>query len=475
MSTITKPTTTKLRIRGIRSYRKCTFCLGVLVISFIVVLLCRFNYFQEASHESNFSDSSTSSQSFATANVESHNQLIISDPKCQNDSVKKRWSDRIVPSSNVQSMFNCDMPDATCRYYFPNNFFDEKCGIGKAYVKHIADAEAMRKNFTLWRDMPSVGFPTLTMDNLCFTTDEKSSKREKSDRKRSKRAKEDRKRRPTHLIGPKVSDYEMKTLNDIGEHFQLESNTRCLTERLSMIHVHKSGGSSLHRSFDKLKNLNQATAKIQRHKWFTPTKENASKRKGISSGDSQIINSTIESLSYVTKYPVVSFGTHNHVMFAVVRDPVERFISSIGQAMGGEGSQRNKIGPTLHTACIKSTSAKTLKCMAKYVQKHGFWIELHFTPQVLDISFTTVWQDIPIAIFSFAELPSILKYLGSPNERQRNGSSPKYRAHSVLTNMTVSDYDDEALQIVCEIYQMDVIMQRSLGIEVPKCDPFIPK
>lgn len=40
--------------------------------------------------------------------------------------------------------------------------------------------------------------------------------------------------------------------------------------------------------------------------------------------------------------------------------------------------------------------------------------------------------------------------------------------------MSVDDYDEESLRVVCEIYEMDVRMQRSLGIEVPRCDPFIP-
>ena len=157
-----------------------------------------------------------------------------------------------------------------------------------------------------------------------------------------------------------------------------------------------------------------------------------------------------------------------------MRDPTERFISSIGQALGATGSTGNHIGPILRKACIKETSKETLKCLAHYVQDHGFWIELHFTPQVVDISFTTMWQDVPIAIFPFKELKTILTYFGRGNVHGRNGSGKGYRSDDVLTNMSVDDYDEESLRVVCEIYEMDVRMQRSLGIEVPRCDPFIP-
>ena len=47
--------------------------------------------------------------------------------------------------------------------------------------------------------------------------------------------------------------------------------------------------------------------------------------------------------------------------------------------------------------------------------------------------------------------------------------------YKILTDMSVDDYDKETLEIVCGIYEMDVIMQRSLGMEVERCDPYVPK
>ena len=69
------------------------------------------------------------------------------------------------------------------------------------------------------------------------------------------------------------------------------------------------------------------------------------------------------------------------------------------------------------------------------------------------------------------ELQKLLDYLGSADHK----SKARGRPHPVLTNMTVEDYDEETLHIVCNIYEMDAIMQRSLGMEVPRCDPFISK
>ena len=177
----------------------------------------------------------------------------------------------------------------------------------------------------------------------------------------------------------------------------------------------------------------------------------------------------MKSLKKATTYPSDHFKAQDHVLLAVVRDPTERFISSIGQAMGGKGSKRNLIGPILQKTCIKSTSADTLKCMAKYVRDHGHWIELHFAPQAIDIAFTVMAQDVPIALFSFKNLQNLIDYLGSGDAESKQRDRP----HPVLNSMSVQDYDEESMRIVCQIYQMDVIMQRDLGMEVPNCDPYI--
>lgn len=176
-----------------------------------------------------------------------------------------------------------------------------------------------------------------------------------------------------------------------------------------------SGSTSLHRPYDVMNNKMDTTTTMRR-KLFTPKKSvsahmGAKVVGGMPSKTAQkMYNCTLESTLQATTYPATKFGEYDHTIFAVVCDPTERFNSSIGQAMGGEGSQRNMIGKTLQKECIKSTSALTLACMARYVRDHSFWIELHFTPQVIDISFTTIWQNIPIAIFPFKEFKNILQY-----------------------------------------------------------------
>lgn len=367
--------------------------------------------------------------------------------QCDDEESSNRWSDREWPASTVQSLVNCDLSDTKCTYFYPANFFDAKCGLGKKFSKYVEQIEKKRMNGTLWNNMPSVGFPTITMDRVCF--DETGRRVELEDGTKSTKETDE-----LHNIGLQKND----------------DGSRCMTERLSFLHVHKSGGSSLHAAFNAFNR--SPSAQVHRHKFYTPS----SLPIPPSEAESHHRQKAGKSVEHATKYPTGQFNSEQHVIFALMRDPTERFISSMGQAMGANGSTANRVGPKISQACIdaESTPASTLKCVAKYVKDHTFWVELHFTPQVLDISFATLYKDVPIAIFPFTEIKTVLDYFGKGNIQFRNGKSERYRTDKVLTDMTVDDYDDESLQIVCELYEMDVLMARSVGIEIPRCDPHIP-
>lgn len=141
--------------------------------------------------------------------------------------------------------------------------------------------------------------------------------------------------------------------------------------------------------------------------------------------------------------------------------------------MGASGSTNNQISTTLKQTCLTDDSRETLRCAIQYVKTHGFWIELHFTPQILDIAFSTMYLDVPVAIFPFGELTNILTYFGLSKLHARNGNNEKYRPSKVLTSMSVENYDEDMIREVCILYAMDVVMQRGLGYNVSYFDEYV--
>merc|ERR1712150_61443 len=167
------------------------------------------------------------------------------------------------------------------------------------------------------------------------------------------------------------------------------------------------------------------------------------------------------------------WGEKDHTLIGIIRDPADRFISAIGQAMGGIGSSRNGVALKLRRECIMRTSKETLRCVINTVKHNGTWIEIHFTPMALEVSFATMYKDIPVALFPFKVVPLLMYELGEdPHEKKKDGKNPGYRKNIVLTNMTLSDYDDQMMHDLCIIYKLDIIFLRHLGYAT-RCDTFI--
>jgi hypothetical protein len=177
-----------------------------------------------------------------------------------------------------------------------------------------------------------------------------------------------------------------------------------------------------------------------------------------------------------------SWSPSDHELFAIVRDPLDRFISAIGQAMGALGSTKNGVAGEMKAKCLNSeeyslqASQFTLQCMVDMIKEKSFFFEIHFTPQAVETAFATqMLPDTPIALFHMDDLSEVLTEIGcDPNKKVRDGGK-NYRPSKVLAGMTSNDYTPDLIKQVCQLYEVDVIMMRTLGHEISRCDEYIPK
>ena len=355
--------------------------------------------------------------------------LVNNDPECADFD----FGDTS-PAENVTSIFNCGSVEGRCAWYYPSRFFDKKCGIGKEFQSELEYMEKLHEARQLWPNGPPIVIPWVSLN-------------------------------PSLNCGP---------FRD-GELFPRHN--------LSMTHVHKTGGTSLVVAFSTVGR--KTGAKGKRHTlYMPPRKKIANKRNDTRPPEVKATGAKVKAfgkgfyetttfLDGAVKYRK-NWGKKEHTLFAVIRDPAERFISAVGQATGAYGSSNNGVAKYLVEQCVKATSEASLKCFVNLVKTNTTWLEMHFTPMAIEISFATAYKDIPVAVFPFTEVPSLMRELGeNPHEVKKDGHKQGYRKSPVLTNMTMNSYDDETLRDLCELYKVDVLFLQSLGYP-SHCDKFYP-
>jgi hypothetical protein len=219
---------------------------------------------------------------------------------------------------------------------------------------------------------------------------------------------------------------------------------------LSLIHVHKCAGTSLVVAFRDIVMNNKKQIELKHnfkgmHTLYSPTRYQSWNSKGW--------NATSDFLEGAVRYQKAhQWNDSNHMIVAMIRDPVERFISAVGHI----SSEKFRSGQELRNQCLKDSASETLQCFVRLLRTNGFWIDLHFTPMVFELSFTTMGKDVPVAIFPFDQVPNVLSSIGGdPKKKKKDGRRPGYRS-AVLMNVTMNDFRADVLRELCMIYRMDV-------------------
>lgn len=354
----------------------------------------------------------------------------------------------VTPEPNVTSIFNCGSEEGRCKWFYPAKFLDEDCGIGREFHSNIEYMDSKRQKGELWQRGPPIVLPWVS-------------------------------------LSPKVS-YNM---NGRTEPF--------MRHNLTFVHIHKTGGTSLVTAFSSLSARRYARGKRyttympptgrQQDSRISPMRKPFPQKQGMSRNETTKTTPTnpLEAANNRNKENWKNSGLHldgivkyrkewgltDSTLFAVVRDPAERFISAIGQATGATGSTSNGVAKMLVDECVKETSKETLSCFVDLVRFNSTWVELHFTPMVLELSFATEFKDIPVAIFPFIEVPQLMTEVGAnPTSKKKDGS--KIRKYPVLTDMSLDDYDDESMKTLCEIYRADVLFLWQIGYAT-NCDSVV--
>jgi hypothetical protein len=332
-------------------------------------------------------------------------------------------NDVSVMEVHKKGFFDCDQPESLCRFFQPKLFWQEG-GLGQPFMKDYERLGGANKNLPActaleWSWLPKSSNST-TVSN-------------------------------TSTSNTSAYDYSY------------------LPQRLSFVHMHKCGGttikSSLYDLSRKLKASASASssssssssslrAKTRSYRYSFgggSTKQKETNQRARQDHVDAIKTSSSSSSSQMDYFPV----------FCLVRDPVERFLSAVQQVM--------HYNDELRSSCLKTTAKATIQCAIRDIASTQYRRDVHLLPMATHLRLFDQ-EDIKVSVFSMTDLPYILRYLNqAPSTHIRDRSKVKYATSKILATMSVKDCNEQMRRDICELYAVDVAMMKSLGFETKYC------
>ena len=198
--------------------------------------------------------------------------------------------------------------------------------------------------------------------------------------------------------------------------------------RLSYLHLHKCGGTSLMNAIGDLRQ--RLGAKVDVHttgRKLTNLFEDAqsdqihTRQRTSHPGNGDDFN-----------------RAGGHAIFTVLRDPVSRFLSSTGEMM-----RHNKLLKTSLSKedCLKGSVSELFQCVLTRLKQLGPSFDPHFYPQVLEImKMTWSQKNLSIALFPFNVIKQILLELGCDRDRNERPRAASTYFESIMNGTKHEDW-----------------------------------
>ena len=223
-----------------------------------------------------------------------------------------------------------------------------------------------------------------------------------------------------------------------------------MPNRFSFVHFHKCGGSTVKAIF-------QARRKeLVEKRHFEVDIETYQSSFGWSTPQ-QIIHNEELRQEHIGSLLMTTDRSSEHVVFSIVRDPVDRFVSAIQQVMHYHDH--------LRAECLLPTARATIQCTLLYLQTHPS-DDVHFVPMLAHLR---LLHGVPVRLFSLQHLNLLSHYFIGRSLHVRDRSHPLTATSQVLSQMSSRDCSDEMLRAICDLYAVDVVMLKSLGMASEYC------
>jgi hypothetical protein len=179
------------------------------------------------------------------------------------------------------------------------------------------------------------------------------------------------------------------------------------------------------------------------------------------------------------------------IVFALLRDPVARFLSSLAQTLSVPmlkkwenrlEVQNKPLRAQVWEPCLNSTSTSTYSMLVRCLidsmkEKEVGYFDVHMAPQAVFLAGALDGNNVKVAMFSMDRLDAVLDAFGA-TKQQKNKRETKKFSPEVLNRFGTELLDpakareavsDDMLRDICELYAVDVDLMRYLGFAVNDC------
>lgn len=144
----------------------------------------------------------------------------------------------------------------------------------------------------------------------------------------------------------------------------------------------------------------------------------------------------------------------NYTVFAMVRDPLERFVSLASEIV------KDMATPKICGNMTMTTNQQKIECILKYAENGGENVNL--VPMFVDLYHSVQNREIDVALYDKAHVTALTSQLGSNRGDKQFNKSP----HS----WSIADLNEDMTSRICKLYMLDVLMMREIGYDVNYCN-----
>jgi hypothetical protein len=211
-------------------------------------------------------------------------------------------------------------------------------------------------------------------------------------------------------------------------------------------HIHKNGGGSMGKHVS-----------IQMDK-FNSESERQMGRENYTTASQKYLKQAYESRKHGGDQPMV--------IFTFIRDPLERFLSSLGQVLKGPtGLLRKHLSP-----CHNSmTTADLIDCVLNKMEETSSFLDEHFAPQSYELYSGVQGFDLAIAVVDLSLLSEVVTQLGGSQSHVHENSAVGVVYEYPQFLLAPSSLTRDFQRRICRLYEADVRMLAQTQVTTTEC------